>query len=238
MTLIYCTSFCNFGHVVATGRPIDHECYIIPSKLLIAEREQSTGWLDQWATWHRTRASTPVQGRPLDQTWIALTADKHSAWALGDPDAPRAIVEPQWVSPRAAGDGKPAHWIALYASRGSRAISRAKYARLARPQLTSGLPQHPTAACARQAVMQAFRASPVKPKLPKPVKLALRAPCSMGPKLPVYRLIIGTAEGPEIEDYASEAEAQEAAVTEPRTQSASRSHGWAHDHRRADRAVA
>jgi len=36
---IYCTSFCNFGHYLDTGRPIGHECYIIPPRFLQMERE-------------------------------------------------------------------------------------------------------------------------------------------------------------------------------------------------------
>ena len=36
---IYCTTFCNFGHVVETGRPVGHECYILPPAALRAERD-------------------------------------------------------------------------------------------------------------------------------------------------------------------------------------------------------
>lgn len=36
---IYCTSFCNKGHRLKTGRPVDHECYILPPAALKAERE-------------------------------------------------------------------------------------------------------------------------------------------------------------------------------------------------------
>lgn len=36
---IYCTSFCNFGHVVETGRPVNHECYILLPAMLRAERD-------------------------------------------------------------------------------------------------------------------------------------------------------------------------------------------------------
>lgn len=34
---IYCTSFCNRGHDLSTGRPIDHECYVLNPKALQAE---------------------------------------------------------------------------------------------------------------------------------------------------------------------------------------------------------
>jgi hypothetical protein len=33
----YCTSFCNHGHNVKTGRPVGHECYILDPKKLQAE---------------------------------------------------------------------------------------------------------------------------------------------------------------------------------------------------------
>ena len=51
---IYCTSFCNFGHNIKTGRPIGHECYIILPGLLKAEIENEDGmWpvelRDKWA---------------------------------------------------------------------------------------------------------------------------------------------------------------------------------------------
>ena len=34
---IYCTTYCNQGHVVRTGRPVGHECRVIPPKALRAE---------------------------------------------------------------------------------------------------------------------------------------------------------------------------------------------------------
>lgn len=34
---IYCTTFCNFAHNVKTGRPVGHECRIIPPAALRAE---------------------------------------------------------------------------------------------------------------------------------------------------------------------------------------------------------
>jgi hypothetical protein len=36
--LIFCTSFCNKGHRVSDGKPIGHECYILPPEALEAER--------------------------------------------------------------------------------------------------------------------------------------------------------------------------------------------------------
>ena len=38
----YVTTFCNFAHDTKTGRPIAHECYILPPKALAAERSGDT----------------------------------------------------------------------------------------------------------------------------------------------------------------------------------------------------
>lgn len=36
---IYCSTYCNFGHYIKTGRPVGHECRIIPPSALKAEME-------------------------------------------------------------------------------------------------------------------------------------------------------------------------------------------------------
>ena len=36
---IYCTSFCNQGHRLSDGKPINHECYVLNPAALAAERE-------------------------------------------------------------------------------------------------------------------------------------------------------------------------------------------------------
>jgi hypothetical protein len=46
----YVTSFCNFPHYVETGRPIGHECYIIPPRCIKAERDLSD-WDEILAIW-------------------------------------------------------------------------------------------------------------------------------------------------------------------------------------------
>ncbi len=33
----YCTTFCNMPHNVRTGKPVQHECYILPPAALKAE---------------------------------------------------------------------------------------------------------------------------------------------------------------------------------------------------------
>ena len=36
---IYMSTYCNKGHRLSDGRPVDHECVILPPKALQAERE-------------------------------------------------------------------------------------------------------------------------------------------------------------------------------------------------------
>jgi len=38
MSQIYCTSFCNQGHYLKTGRPAGHECYVLSPASLRAEQ--------------------------------------------------------------------------------------------------------------------------------------------------------------------------------------------------------
>lgn len=35
---VFCTSFCNQMHDMATGKPVEHECCILPPRALRAER--------------------------------------------------------------------------------------------------------------------------------------------------------------------------------------------------------
>jgi hypothetical protein len=39
MGKIYMSTYCNKGHRLVDGKPVDHECVIIPPKALQAERE-------------------------------------------------------------------------------------------------------------------------------------------------------------------------------------------------------
>lgn len=61
---IWCTSFCNYGHDLSTGRPIRHECYIIPPRLLRAERELDnfTDVMEVWRPWYANKGRT-IRGR-------------------------------------------------------------------------------------------------------------------------------------------------------------------------------
>lgn len=35
---LFCTSFCNKAHRMADGKPVGHECYVLPTEALVAER--------------------------------------------------------------------------------------------------------------------------------------------------------------------------------------------------------
>ena len=39
MADIYLSSYCNHGHDLATGKPVNHECVILPVDALLAERD-------------------------------------------------------------------------------------------------------------------------------------------------------------------------------------------------------
>lgn len=65
MGAYYCTSFCNFAHSLKTGRPIGHECYIIPPAALRIERERGANAALESDAWKRFYANKgrPVRGR-------------------------------------------------------------------------------------------------------------------------------------------------------------------------------
>lgn len=42
---VYCTSYCNNGHRLEDGVPVDHECRVLPPKALEAERQED---IDTW----------------------------------------------------------------------------------------------------------------------------------------------------------------------------------------------
>lgn len=62
MSEFYVTSFCNHAHRLSDGKPINHECYIIPPRLLKMEmncgdwekvREAWGNWADGKRTTHK-----------------------------------------------------------------------------------------------------------------------------------------------------------------------------------------
>lgn len=38
----YVTTFCNHPHRTSDGKPIGHECYVLPTEVLVAERNGNT----------------------------------------------------------------------------------------------------------------------------------------------------------------------------------------------------
>lgn len=50
---IYCTSFCNHGHLY-DGRPVNHECYVLPRGFIAAEAtgddDKASNLLRAWTT--------------------------------------------------------------------------------------------------------------------------------------------------------------------------------------------
>lgn len=57
MSGIWVTTFCNKAHRLSDGKPIKHECFIIPPKLLKAERDNDPHASALWSRWsfgHRT----------------------------------------------------------------------------------------------------------------------------------------------------------------------------------------
>jgi hypothetical protein len=50
---LYVTTFCNFAHRMKDGKPIDHECYIIPPALLRAEHDETPDRDALWSAWCR-----------------------------------------------------------------------------------------------------------------------------------------------------------------------------------------
>lgn len=66
MSKFYVTTFCNFAHNLKTGRPIKHECFIIPPKLLKIEMEQENFEIvkQEWKHWQELGdARKLVKGR-------------------------------------------------------------------------------------------------------------------------------------------------------------------------------
>lgn len=60
VTGFYVTSFCNFAHSLKTGRPLAHECYILPPRGLIAERD---GRIDEAIKLFAKKKGPIVRGR-------------------------------------------------------------------------------------------------------------------------------------------------------------------------------
>lgn len=66
---IYTSSFCNFGHDLSDGAPIDHECYVIPPAALEAERGGCDSSHPEWQKFYKNRRHH--NGRKLSKVKLA-----------------------------------------------------------------------------------------------------------------------------------------------------------------------
>lgn len=62
----YASTFCNHGHVMASGRPIAHECYYIPPAALRLERH---GFFKEAHALMRSEASTVLTRAAKAHEW-------------------------------------------------------------------------------------------------------------------------------------------------------------------------
>lgn len=64
---IYCTSFCNQPHRLRDGKPVGHECYVMPTEALHAEREGNTAKaLDVLSSWKNRRAHNGLRPKSAE----------------------------------------------------------------------------------------------------------------------------------------------------------------------------
>jgi len=60
---VFCTSFCNHGHRLSDGKPVKHECYVMPTEALHAERAGDTDRAnDILAAWKKRKPHRGVKG--------------------------------------------------------------------------------------------------------------------------------------------------------------------------------
>lgn len=53
---VYCTTYCNKGHVVKTGYPVGHECHVLPPEALASEMAG-----DYWTAARAIVAAKPMR---------------------------------------------------------------------------------------------------------------------------------------------------------------------------------
>ena len=59
---IYCTSFSNHGHRLSDGKPVNHECYILPTEALHAEKSGNTDKaVNVLSAWKNRRAHSGLK---------------------------------------------------------------------------------------------------------------------------------------------------------------------------------
>ncbi len=124
-TGFYVTTFCNRAHQLSDGKPIAHECYVIPPRLLKAEREESPDALKLWQQWS---SSHRVSHRGVKRTEEATSGGSPNIPRFGrmTPDQlldfwgryhrPSRKDAEELIGDRRPGFTGIAHMIALYAS--------------------------------------------------------------------------------------------------------------------------
>jgi hypothetical protein len=63
MDSTFTTSFCNFPHNLKTGRPVGHECYVLPPLALAAERADDLDLANRILASSNFRSRRPVRGK-------------------------------------------------------------------------------------------------------------------------------------------------------------------------------
>lgn len=66
MSGFYVSTMCNFAHRLSDGKPVNHECYVIPPKLLQAESDgtlfDDPAMMDRWHQWTLGPRETMLRG--------------------------------------------------------------------------------------------------------------------------------------------------------------------------------
>jgi len=69
MGRLYVTTFCNRAHDIETGRPVGHECYVLPPAAISAERAGDDERAVKMLEWARSQGKLiPTKGRPTKAT--------------------------------------------------------------------------------------------------------------------------------------------------------------------------
>lgn len=77
MSNLFSTSFCNNPHDLLTGRPVGHECYILPPRALAAEREGNVDLANHLLAISSFKSRGTVRGR-REPVVASLTDDPYS----------------------------------------------------------------------------------------------------------------------------------------------------------------
>ncbi len=60
----YCASYCNHPHRLSDGKPVSHECFVLPTAALHAEREgdtdKATAILGEWKKRRKHKGLKPT----------------------------------------------------------------------------------------------------------------------------------------------------------------------------------